>query len=61
MSEQQARAVGVLSAKADHFEIVDVTVVEGAVHRGDAVVTSNERHIRHLIQAAGARLSIQII
>ncbi|HUP68524.1 MAG TPA: hypothetical protein VM142_01790 [Acidimicrobiales bacterium] len=45
MSEEQARQVGVLSGKSDHDDIVDVAVVEGAVRRRDAVVTSNEDHI----------------
>jgi hypothetical protein len=59
MSEEQARQVGVLAGKAAHDDIVDVTVVEGALRRGDAVVTSNERHIRHIADAARARLRIE--
>jgi predicted nucleic acid-binding protein len=56
MSEEQARNVGVLAGKADHDDIVDVTVVEGAIRRRDAVVTSNEEHIRSIADAARARL-----
>lgn len=56
MSEHQARQVGVLAGKAAHNDIVDVTVVEGALRRGDAVVTSDEDHIR---RAAARRLRIE--
>jgi len=59
MSEDQARQVGVLAGKAAHDGIVDVTVVEGAIRRRDAVVTSNEDHIRRVANAARARLRIE--
>lgn len=53
MSEGQARYVGVLAGKAAHHDVVDVTVVVGAIRRRDAVVTSNESHIRSVADAAG--------
>lgn len=59
VSAQQARHVGVLAGMAAHDDIVDVTVVEGAVRRGDAVVTSNDTHIRLIAGAANARLHIE--
>lgn len=59
MSEEQARHVGVLSGKSDHDDIVDVAVVEGALRRRDAVVTSNEDHIRRIAEAAKIRLRIE--
>ncbi|MGH8906110.1 MAG: PIN domain-containing protein [Egibacteraceae bacterium] len=59
MSEEQARQVGVLAGRAAHHDVVDVTVVEGAIRRGDAVVTSNEDHIRRIADAARARLRIE--
>ncbi|MGH8901690.1 MAG: twitching motility protein PilT [Egibacteraceae bacterium] len=59
MSEEQARQVGVLAGKAAHYDVVDVTVVEGAIRRSDAVVTSNEDHIRLIANAAQARLRIE--
>ncbi|MBA3653356.1 MAG: twitching motility protein PilT [Actinobacteria bacterium] len=59
MSEQQARQVGVLAGKAAHDDIVDVAVVEGAARRRDAVVTSNDAHIREIASAANARLHIE--
>jgi hypothetical protein len=53
--------VGVLAGKSGHDDIVDVSVVEGAVRRGDAVVTSNATHIRTITEAAGASLRIESI
>jgi hypothetical protein len=61
MSENLAKDVGVLAGKSGHDDIVDVSVVEGAVRRGDAVVTSNVTHIRTIAEAAGARLRIESI
>jgi hypothetical protein len=61
MSEDQAKNVGVLVGSSDHDDIVDVCVVEGAVRRGDAVVTSNATHIRKVAEAAGARLRIESV
>lgn len=59
MSEEQARRVGVLAGRARHDDIVDVAVVEGALRRQDAVVTSDEGHIRRIARAIGARLRIE--
>ena len=61
MSENLAKDVGVLAGKSGHDDIVDVSVVEGAVRRGDAVVTSNLTHIWTIAEAAGARLRIESI
>ena len=61
MSENLAMDVGVLAGKSGHDDIVDVSVVEGAVRRGDVVVTSNATHIRTIAEAAGARLRIESI
>ena len=59
MSVQQAREVGVLAGKARHDDIVDVTVVEGAARRGDAVVTSNRSHIEKIAAATAKKLRIE--
>lgn len=58
MTDDQARAVGVLAGRSGHDDIVDVTVVEGAVRRGDGVVTSNRQHIEKVSQAAGVALRV---
>ena len=56
MSEELARNVGVMAGQSDHDDIVDVSVVEGALRRDDAVVTSNVTHIRKVADAVGASL-----
>lgn len=43
MSAEQALHVGELAGRADHDDVVDVAVVEGAARReDDAIITSNE-------------------
>jgi hypothetical protein len=61
MTEDQAKAVGVLAGRASHDDIVDVTVVEGAVRRHDGVVTSNKEHIYKVGQAARVKLRIESV
>jgi len=58
MTERQAREVGVLIERSELVDVVDVAVVEGAVRRGDAVVTSNRGHIEQVLDAAGQSLPI---
>ena len=58
MSEDQAHRVGVLAGTARHDDIVDVTVVEGAIRRGNAVVTSNRDHIARIASSARCKLVI---
>ena len=59
MSDDLARNVGVLAGKSGHDNIVDVSVVEGALRRGDAIVTSNVTHIRKIADAVGASPRIE--
>jgi Ser/Thr protein kinase RdoA (MazF antagonist) len=62
MTANQARRVGELAGRADHEDVVDVTVVEGASRRDDDVIlTSNETHIRQVIKATGKRIRIESI
>jgi coenzyme F420-reducing hydrogenase gamma subunit len=61
LSEANARAVGALAARAEHDDVVDVSVVEGAVRRRHAVVTSNPAHIRKAAFVAGADLAIYAV
>jgi hypothetical protein len=61
LTEKRARAVGTLAAHADHDDVVDVSVVEGAVRRRHAVVTSNRTHIKKVADAAGADLEIHAV
>jgi hypothetical protein len=64
LAEDQAKAVGVLGGKSGHddiVDIVDITVVEGAIRRSDAVVTSNPTHITLIVDAIRVRLRIKIV
>lgn len=61
MSESQARQVGVLAGRARHDDVVEVAVVEGAVRRRDAILTSDPAHIRRIATAAGARPEIETV
>jgi hypothetical protein len=62
MLADQARRVGELAGRAHHDDIVDVTVVEGAISRGDdVIVTSNEGHIRQVVRAGRQRIRIESI
>jgi hypothetical protein len=58
MSEELAKRVGILVSQSGHDDIVDVAVVEGAIRRGDGVVTSDEAHIHKIAEAAGRTLRI---
>jgi hypothetical protein len=62
MTAYQARRVGELAGRAHHEDVVDVAVVEGAARREDRVIlTSNESHIRKIIQATGKRIRIEAV
>src|SRR5436309_3418457 len=58
LTEAQAREVGALIGRSGVNDTVDVAVAEGAVRRGDAVITSNRRHIEQVADAIGTRLAI---
>jgi hypothetical protein len=61
LTRARARAVGALAARANHDDVVDVSVVEGAIRRNHAVVTSNSAHMRQVAAATGARLTIHSV
>ena len=61
MDDERAKAVGVLAGKSSHEDIVDVAVVEGAIRRRDAIVTSNSTHMRAIADAVRARLQIEAV
>lgn len=58
LSEAQARAVGGLSARSGLADVVDVAMVEGALRRGDAVVTSNRSHVEQVADSVQRRLLV---
>jgi hypothetical protein len=61
MSEAQARAVGHLASLSRHDDIVDLTVVEGARRRRDAIVTSDPRDLRRILATAGGDLALETV
>ena len=62
MTADQARQVGELAGRADHDDVVDVAVVEGAVRRDDdAIITSNESHLRKIAEAARHTIRIEAV
>jgi hypothetical protein len=54
MTEAQALRVGALAGRAKRGDVVDVTVVEGAIRRGDAIVTSDPDDLAAIASAASA-------
>lgn len=58
LTEDQARAVGVLAARSQLTNTVDLAVAEGALRRNHAVVTSNRKHIEQIADSIKRRLMI---
>jgi hypothetical protein len=62
MTADQARRVGELAGRADHEDVVDVAVVESAARREDDVIlTSNEAHVRKVLEATRKRIRVETI
>ena len=58
LDESGARVVGQLLARSNTTDVVDASVVAGALRRGDAVVTSDQRDIETLASAVGRGVNI---
>lgn len=58
LSDGQARSAGALAARAVTTDIVDACVVEGALRRGDLVVSSDPGDLRAIASAAGEHVAI---
>jgi hypothetical protein len=58
LDDGHARAVGALAARAASTDIVDAAVVEGALRRGDLVVSSDDGDLQAIAAAAGTTLKI---
>jgi predicted nucleic acid-binding protein len=57
LDESAARAAGILLGKCStNPGAVDASVAEGALRRGDAVVTGNASHLRTLADGVGRKL-----
>jgi hypothetical protein len=61
MTEDQARAVGRLANRSRHADIVDLTVVEGALRRRDAIVTSDSGNIQRITANLGAHVPVEAV
>lgn len=59
LTEGQGRAIGKLAAASGLEDTVDLAVAEGALRRGDAVITSNRRHIEQVAAGVHRQLVIQ--
>jgi hypothetical protein len=60
LSYRQSLDVGVLEGQAGH-DVVDVAVVEGAIRRHDAVITSNPTLIASIADATRTGLRVEAI
>ncbi len=59
LDEDKARQAGTLLGRCPISPgAVDASVAEGALRRGDAVVTGNAEHIRALAEGAGRKVAI---
>jgi hypothetical protein len=58
LDDDQARRVGALAARAASTDVVDATVVEGALRRHDLVITSDSDDLRAIATAAGRKLEL---
>ncbi|MGI8756409.1 MAG: PIN domain-containing protein [Acidimicrobiales bacterium] len=61
MTEQVARSSGTACGLAQTADVVDASVVVGAIQRDDIVVTSDEDDIKHLADSIGHPIGIRPI
>lgn len=59
MDDTRARATGELAARAGTCDVVDAFVVEGALRRGDLVVTCDAQDILSIAAAIGRRIDVE--
>ena len=58
LHDARARSAGSLAAEAATTDVVDACVVDGALRRGDLVVSSDHDDLRRIADAVGRRLEI---
>jgi hypothetical protein len=58
LDEVTARACGVLASTAETPDVIVVSVVEGALRRGDVVVTSDPDDLRSIAASIGRRVEV---
>lgn len=59
MTQAQARDIGELLGMAGTADVVDATVVECALRRGDTILTADRGDIDHLVAASGRHLVVE--
>ena len=59
LDDDQARRVGSLAAKAATTDIVDASVVEGAMRRVDLVISSDRSDLQAIAAATGRSLDVE--
>jgi hypothetical protein len=58
LDDGQARSVGALAGRSATSDIVDACVVEGALRRGDLVISSDIGDLQSIVDATGQKLEI---
>ena len=58
LDETKARATGILAGRARTADIVDASVVEGALRRGDLIISSDEDDLAAIAAAVSRRVDI---
>jgi hypothetical protein len=58
LDDDRARSAGALAGQAAVSDVVDACVVEGALRRGDLVVSSDEDDLQRIASAVNLRLEI---
>ena len=58
LDDTRARATGTLAGRARITDIVDVSVVESALRRGDLIISSDEDDLTAIAAAVGRRVEI---
>ena len=59
LDDTRARAAGILAGRARTADIVDASVVEGALRRGDAIVSSDEGDLDAIAAAVSRRINVE--
>jgi hypothetical protein len=58
LDDTRARAAGTLAARARTTDIVDASVVEGALRRGDLIVSSDSGDLAAIAAAVSRHISV---
>lgn len=61
LTEPGSRATGVACARSKHPDVVDASVVVGALTRGDVVVTSDPKDLTAIAGALGGKLVLHAV